>query len=150
MDSTLPRLYLDTTIPSAYYNDRQLERQLVTQRIWHEKLPNYRLVISNITIKELGATKKQKKKKKLIALVSRLETCVVTPACKVLANEYLKILTIPENDALHIACAIVFSCEILLSWNFAHMVNYDNEQQINNINLLNGYKSIAIISPLQL
>src|SRR5574341_888854 len=50
----------------AYYNDRQRERQLVTQRIWHENLPHYHLMISNITIKELGATKNPKKRKTIL------------------------------------------------------------------------------------
>jgi len=73
MANSLPRLYLDTSVPSAYYNDRQRERQLLTQRIWHEKLPDYHLVISNITIKELGATKNPKKRKKLARLVKEIE-----------------------------------------------------------------------------
>jgi hypothetical protein len=150
MASLLPLLYLDTTIPSAYYNERQRERQMITQRAWHEKLPNYHLVISNITLKELGATPNRKKRKKLIALVYRLDTRVVTPTCKALAKEYLRAMNIPEEDALHIAIATVFVCEILLSWNFKHMVNYSNKQTINSINLSNGYKPIAIISPFEL
>jgi len=150
MANLLPRVYLDTSIPSAYYNDRQLERQLVTQRIWHEKLPNYHLMISNITLRELDATKNRKRRKKLRALVHHVDTRIATPACVVLAEEYLKILSIPEYDALHIACATVFDCEILLSWNFVHMLNLGNNQKIKDINLLNGCRSIAIISPFEL
>ena len=150
MANLLPRIYLDTTIPSAYYNDRQLERQQLTQRAWHEKLPNYHLVISNVTFKELGATTNRRKRKKLVALVRHVETCVTTATCKLLANEYLKILNIPENDAVHIATATMFNCEILLSWNFTHMVNSSNKQKINALNALNGYNAITIISPLEL
>lgn len=150
MANSLPRLYLDTSVPSAYYNDRQLERQLFTQRIWHEKLPNYHLVISNITQRELGATKDPKRRKKLQRLVHRLDTCVANPACVTLADEYLRILSMPQYDALHIAIATVFGCEKLLSWNFTHIVNDSNKQKINNINLLNGYKTIRILSPLEL
>lgn len=150
MDVSLPRLYLDTTIPSAYYNERQWERQLFTQRTWHEKLPNYHLVVSNLTVKELGATTNRRKRRKLVALVRHLETCVTTPACKFLANEYLKILAIPENDAVHIATATIFNCVILLSWNFTHMVNNSSKQRVNEVNLSNGYQQITIISPLGL
>ena len=135
---------------SAYYNDRQRERQLITQRLWHEKLSNYHLVISNITQREIGATKDGKRRKKLQRLVHRLDICVATPACATLTDEYLRILFIPQYDALHIAIATVFGCEKLLSWNFTHIVNHRNKQKINDINLLNGHKAISILSPLEL
>jgi hypothetical protein len=100
---------VDTSIPSAYYNDRQRDRQLLTQRIWHEKLPNYHLVISNITQRELGATPNRKRRKKLRHLVQHLDTLIANSACVALANEYLKTLSMPKYDALHIAIATVFS-----------------------------------------
>jgi len=150
MTDSRPLLYLDTSIPSAYYNDRQPERQLFTQRLWHDKLPNHHLVISNITVKEIDATKNRRRRKKLQRLIHLLDTRIATPAGVALANEYLKILSMPEYDALHVAIAAVFSCEILLSWNFRHIVNDRNKQKINEINLLNGYKSIIILSPLKL
>jgi len=97
MANSLPRLYLDTSVPSAYYNDRQRERQLLTQRIWHEKLPDYHLVISNITIRELGATKNLKKKKKLAKLIRGMQVYVMSPVAKILADEYLKNLTMTKT-----------------------------------------------------
>lgn len=150
MANSLPRLYLDTSIPSAYYNDRQRERQLLTQRIWHEKLTNYHLVISNITVKELGATKNRRRKKKLLALVRRIDLCTQTLACKALAAEYLKFLIMPQYDAFHIANATVFECEFLLSWNFVHILKSDNQKKINAINISHDYKPLTIISPYQL
>jgi len=150
MTKLLPRLYLDSSIPSAYYNNRNRERQLVTQRVWHEVLPNYHLMISNITLRELGATKNKSRRRKLLTLVQRLDTIVLTSSCSNLAFEYLKYIAMPQNDALHTAIATVFSCEILLSWNFTHLVNYENKQRINGINLIHGYKAISIISPYEL
>jgi len=67
-----------------------------------------------------------------------------------LSREYLHVLAIPANDALHVAIATIFHCDILLSWNFAHLVNYQNRIKINGINLLNGYKEISIINPFEL
>ena len=123
---------------------------MVTQRVWHQKLSNYHLVISNITFKELGATKNRKRRKKLIAPVDRFDKRMLTPAGTALAYEYLKDLKIPKNDAFHIAIATINACEILLSWNFTHLVNDSNKQRINDINLSKSYKKISIISPNQL
>ena len=150
MANSLPLLYLDTSIPSAYYNDRDPERQIITQHVWHTQLAEYHLVISNITFKELGATKNRKRMKKLIALVNHLDSRILTEPCSVLASEYLKNLKIPKTDAQHIAIATLNDCEILLSWNFSHLVNYHNKRKIDEINSSNGFKTITIISPNEL
>ncbi|MCG3120002.1 MAG: hypothetical protein ALAOOOJD_02564 [bacterium] len=150
MATSLPRSYLDTSIPSAYYNDRQRERLLLTQHIWHEKLPNYHVVISNITQRELHATKNSQKRKKLERLVHHFDILIADPACANLADDYLRILSMPKYDAWHIAMATVFGCEKLLSWDFVHIVNDDNRQKINETNLQNGYPTINILSPLEL
>jgi len=147
MANSLPRLYLDTSVPSAYHNERQRERQLLTQRIWHEKLPDYHLVISNITMREIDATRNLKKRKKLARFVKGIELYVLTPAAKVLADEYLKSVTMTGNDALHAAGATISGCEFLLSWNFTHLANDRSRQKINEINSIHDYKTITIISP---
>jgi hypothetical protein len=77
MDNALPLLYLDSPVPSAYYNDHDPERQIVTQRIWHTKLPNYRPVISNITQRKLAATKNRKRRKKLRRLVQYVKRIII-------------------------------------------------------------------------
>lgn len=64
--------------------------------------------------------------------------------------EYLKVISIPENDALHTAIATVYNWDILLSWNFVHSVNYQNRVKINGINLINGYRETSIFSPYEL
>lgn len=150
MANSLPRLYLDTSVPSAYYNDRLRDRQLFTQHIWHGKLPDYHLVISNITMKELGATRNLKKRKKLARFVKGIELYVLTPAAKALADEYLKSVTMTVNDALHAAGATISGCEFLLSWNFTHLANDRSRQKINEINSIYGCKTISIISPYAL
>jgi len=67
-----------------------------------------------------------------------------------LSRECLHVLAVPTNDAPHVTIATIFHCDVLLSWNFAHLVNYQNRIKINGINLLNGYKEISIISPFEL
>jgi predicted nucleic acid-binding protein len=150
MANSLPLLYLDSSVPSAYYNDHDPERQIITQRIWHSKLPSYRPVISNITQRELGATKNRKRRKKLRRLVQHMRALLLTPECIALASEYLRSMNMTTNDAFHVAIASTYVCEILLSWNFTHLVNYSNKQKVNEINLAKGCRPIAIISPKEL
>ncbi len=54
------------------------------------------------------------------------------------------------DDALHVAIATVSGCDIIVSWNFKHIVHYDKIPKYNAVNILNGYKQIGIYSPLEI
>ena len=67
-----------------------------------------------------------------------------------LANAYLERKILSKNfldDARHIAFASVFDVDLLVSWNFKHIVHFDKIRMFNAVNLENGYKSINIYSP---
>jgi O-antigen/teichoic acid export membrane protein len=59
-----------------------------------------------------------------------------------------KILT-PKfyDDGLHIALASVAAVDLLVSWNFKHIVHYDKIRYFNAVNLELGYRPLAIYSP---
>jgi len=121
-----------------------------TRQVWHHEFPNYELRISNITIRELSATKSRHDRRKLLELVKNIPMVMAKDDCLSLSEEYLKVISIPQNDALHAAIATIYNCDVLLSWNFAHLVHYQNRRKINGINLINGYQEIHIISPYEI
>lgn len=51
------------------------------------------------------------------------------------------------EDARHIATATVQRVDILVSWNFKHIVNLDRIRGYNSINLRLGYNLLEIRSP---
>lgn len=51
------------------------------------------------------------------------------------------------DDALHVALATIYHAELIVSWNFRHLVNYDRIRGYNAVNLLNGYQTIDIRTP---
>ena len=53
------------------------------------------------------------------------------------------------NDALHIALATVAEGDMLVSWNFKHIVRFDKIRLFNAVNQEQGYKSIEIFSPCE-
>lgn len=53
------------------------------------------------------------------------------------------------DDALHVALASVAECNVIVSWNFKHIVNFRKIPLFNAVNVLNGYRQIAIHSPLE-
>ena len=53
------------------------------------------------------------------------------------------------DDALHVAVATVSKCDMIVSWNFKHIVHFDKIPKYNAVNVLNGYSHINIFSPLE-
>lgn len=52
-------------------------------------------------------------------------------------------------DAEHIAAATVAQADLIVSWNFRHIVHYEKIRGFNGVNLLHGYRPMAIHSPLE-
>ena len=52
-----------------------------------------------------------------------------------------------RNDMLHIALATVADVDVLVSWNFRHVVRLEKIRLFNAVNLERGYKPIEIYSP---
>lgn len=51
------------------------------------------------------------------------------------------------DDGLHIALATIAEVDVLVSWNFKHIVQFFKIRQFNATNLSLGYKTIQIFSP---
>lgn len=51
------------------------------------------------------------------------------------------------NDAAHVAAATVARADAIVSWNFKHIVRLDKMRAYNQVNLLNGYGILTIVSP---
>ena len=52
-----------------------------------------------------------------------------------------------RNDLLHIAVATVADADVLVSWNFRHIVRLDRIRHFNSVNIELGYRQLAIYSP---
>lgn len=147
-----PKIYLDTSVISAYFDQRAPDRQRLTSAFW-QGIHEYEVLISTVTLKEIGNTTSILLKKKMVDLVTEYEILEINDEVLTLASEYIKAGIIPErfeNDALHIAIATVNGLDYLLSWNFEHIVKVKTKRRVNLINLSFGYKEIEIISPPEL
>jgi predicted nucleic acid-binding protein len=67
-----------------------------------------------------------------------------------LAEAYLNHNILTPNfrdDARHIAMATVAGVDLIVSWNFKHIVHFEKIQRFNAVNIELGYKPILIYSP---
>ena len=52
-----------------------------------------------------------------------------------------------SDDAAHVAAATVARVDLIVSWNFRHLVKWDKIRAFNAVNLSLGYPIMTILSP---
>jgi len=142
------KLYLDTSVFSAYYDERTPERMRMTRDFWrvlerHEKL------CSDLTIEELGQARSGLREK-LLGLAQGFTVINLTDEMRELARLYVREGLVPSKyfaDALHIAAAVLGGADILVSWNFKHLVKRSTRLLVNYINANQGLRTIEILAP---
>jgi len=144
------RIYIDTSVLGGYFDK---EFDVATQRLFNEvKNGEYKIVISNITEGEL-LNAPEKVRTLLNDLNIEYEVLRLTDDAVILAMEYIKENVVGQtsyDDCLHIAIATISRLDVLVSWNFKHIVNIRRIRGYNGINMKNGYPSIEIRSPKDL
>ena len=54
------------------------------------------------------------------------------------------------DDCIHIATATIYKADILVSWNFKHIVNLYRIRRYNSINIRLNYSALEIRSPKEI
>ena len=145
------RIYIDTSVIGGYFDDEfSADTTKLFERIINE---DFQVYLSEISKVELLPAPKHVQA--IINLIppSSLIILEFTEEAKLLAENYIneKILgSASRDDAYHIAIATVNRVDVLLSWNFRHIVNWDKIRLFNAVNLKNGYPEIDIRSPKEL
>ncbi|MDP2622172.1 MAG: PIN domain-containing protein, partial [Actinomycetota bacterium] len=127
------RLYLDTSVISAHVDDRLPERQRATLEFW-ERLAGYEVAISELTLTEVRATADSALREQLLALVGDFLSLPIEREARDLAREYVGrgvFSAATAIDALHVAIAVAARQDILVSWNFRHLVNRRRRALVN-------------------
>jgi len=146
-------IYLDTSVPSAYYDERAKERMDSTIKFWKEVLPLYNTYISEVTVRELEDTKDEKLKIKFRNLIKDFKILKEQKTITDLARLYIEKGIFPKkyfDDAIHVAMVSYHEISYLISWNYEHLVKVKTRKNINSVNVLEGFKEIEIITPLEL
>lgn len=152
----LPRVYIETTIPSFYYEVRQepdmVARRQWTRNWWDNHRRNYGLVTSIPVMEELGEGA-HPNKPDVIALVSDLPILPIADAIEDIVDTYIKHYVMPQDprgDAIHLALASYHRCQFLLTWNCEHLANANKFEHIRHVNALLGLNVPVLTTPLEL
>ena len=150
------KVYLDTSVISYLDQQDAPEQMQETREAWERiKAGYYDVFISDVVLRELGDCKEEEKRNQLIGHLSEInyhlvmvDDAVVQLAEKIVANGVLKQQNI--DDCQHIAAAILSDCDIIVSWNFKHIVNVKTIRGIKVMTTLEGYKDLLIYQPTAL
>lgn len=153
------KIYLDTSVLNFLFADDVPEFKKVTEEFFAyvKEGQRYDVYISDVVINEINKTNDQKKKHKLISVIEFYGVIRLPnnrdEEISSLAEMYLNKGVIPRSkieDALHVAYAVVFEIDVLLSWNFKHLANIKQEREVLIVNIENGYNyPIRIVTPME-
>lgn len=143
------RVYLDTCVFGGAFD---VEFAHATQAFFAQvRSGRFHLVVSALVLDEVVSAPLTVRDL-LTEMLHYAETVYPTEEALQLQTAYLGagILT-PKwaDDALHVALATVTQCNVIISWNFRHIVHFQKVPQYNAVNVLNGYGTIAINTPAE-
>lgn len=147
------KIYLETTIFN-YYFDTDREAHPDTVKLFKEIASGkYEAFTSLYVTDELEAAPVAKRDK-MIRLIAEYGVTVLAPnkAAEQLADTYVAEGMIPVKyrmDAIHIAVASVNGLDMIVSTNFKHIVKRKTVRMTSAINVLNGYRAVEILSPME-
>ncbi|MBM4049179.1 MAG: type II toxin-antitoxin system VapC family toxin, partial [Planctomycetes bacterium] len=123
------RVYIETTIPSFYYEVRtepeMVARRGWTREWWDNHRQDYELVTSEPVIDEIEKGEFAAKDDAL-ALIDDLPLLEVEESIGDIVTAYIVHHAMPMDpagDALHLALASFHKCDFLLTWNCQHLAN---------------------------
>jgi predicted nucleic acid-binding protein len=152
----MSRIYIETTIPSFYYEVRT-EATMVARRQWTREwfdtsILSDEIVTSAAVLEELergvfpGRTD-------AISMIQEITPLQITDEIRQIVREYIdrKLMPAdPSGDALHLAVASFYGCDYLATWNCKHLANAKKFGAIARINGMLGLAVPALVTPLEL
>jgi len=142
------RIYTDTSVLGGCEDELFAEHsvRLMKGFVRGERV----LVLSSLTVQELAAAPAEVRRRLAAVPEAHIETLQLDAEAKELAEGYVAAGVLSAKlraDAQHIAIATVGRVDVLVSWNFKHIVNLQRIQGYNSVNLRAGYPMIEIRTP---
>lgn len=146
-----PRLYFDTSVFGGVF-DKEFENE-TKQLFKMVETGEIICLYSELTVAELENAPGKVKKHFQKVLSFNTEKVELTSASRELATIYIQEKVVGPtslDDCLHIATATVNKADILISWNFKHIVNVFRIRGYNSINIREGHQQLDIRSPKEI
>jgi len=144
-------VYVDTSV----FGGTQDEEFTESSRRFFQRVRNgeFSVLISQVSLDELSLSPDAVRAVLGDLPEQQVQRVAITDEVKALADAYITARAIGEanvDDALHVAAATVAHADVIVSWNFRHIVNFQRIRRFNGVNLASGYPMLDIRSPLEM
>lgn len=144
-------MYIDTSVFGGYFDP---EFEEFTKPLFDRiNQGEFIILYSTVTQEELENAPERVQNLVMHLQADQTEFLNETAEAVELATEYISAGVVGKTsfaDCLHIALATVYRADLLISWNFKHIVNIERIRGYNSINVKFGYKQLEIRSPREL
>jgi len=142
------RIYTDTSVLGGCEDEEFAEHSL---RLMDAFVGGeLTLVLSGLTVQELAGAPAAVRRRLASVPDAQIEMLQLDSEAEELAEAYIASGVLSAKmraDAQHIAIATVGRVDVLVSWNFKHVVNLRRIHGYNSVNLRLGYPMIEIRTP---
>ncbi len=142
----IKRIYIDTSVFGGYF-DAEFDE---STKSFFNILNSRKITILVSEILELEIYKAPDHIIDLFESLSNIERIELTDESKQLAEMYIVEKVVGRTsiaDCQHIALATFFKADVLVSWNFKHIVNLERIRGYNSVNFREGYQMTEIRTP---
>lgn len=144
----IQRFYIDTSVIGGVFDTEFEEHSTIL--IEKVRLGQIKAVISEITESEIMKARKEIRDFYNSLPKDNIEFVEITEDAVMLADTYITDQVVGKtsrNDCLHIGIATTNRVDILVSWNFKHIVNIYRIRGYNAVNIKLGFPTLEIRSP---
>ena len=149
-----PKIYIETTLFNFYFDEERGFAHESTLALFKEIAAGKYSAFTSTYVTDELENASEVKRDKMMGLLATYNITVLAPNDEAvrLADIYVAEGIIPQKyrtDGLHIAIATVNDLEMIISMNFQHIVKRKTKIATGNINVLNGYRAIEILNPME-
>jgi predicted nucleic acid-binding protein len=145
------RIYIDTSVVGGYFDEEfSTDTKLFFDRVKDGELI---ILVSDLLIAELLRAPDFVKEFLSSLPEQQIESVKLSVDATVLADKYIEAKVVGKtsrSDCQHIAMATLCRADVLVSWNFKHIVNLDKIRGYNGINYQLGHSMIEIRTPKEI
>jgi len=145
------RIYIDTSVIGGFY-DKEFEEATIELFKKVEK-GDITLIVSELLEAELLRAPVHIRNHLDKYSKKQIEKVELTEEAKVLADRYIEEQVVSKTskaDCQHIAIATIYKVDVLVSWNFKHIVNLKRIRGYNSVNLKHSYTMLEIRTPKEI
>jgi len=147
----IKRIYIDTSVFGGYF-DEEFEKE--TKPFFEELVEKrIKIIVSDILELELYRAPDYIRDFFESLPSDMIERIELTDEVRELSEKYILEKVVGKTsraDCQHIALATINKADVLVSWNFKHIVNLERIRGYNSINFREGYQMTEIRTPKEI